>query len=254
MARPVPVIIPTYHRPHRIEKLISEVRAAGGEPFFVVHELDTETLELMFRLTEPTPVRSRIENWQWVKMTGESSGVAATNYGWKRLIMRRDENGHPIVQPWPVTPGKGSASEWAVIAQDDVSFHPDCLVLAARAASVTGARVIGFNDLLGGRAAAQHSVCWMVKVQWVEEVGLADGEWGTVFHSGYHKNYADNELCQLAKFRNVWAYAEDAVIAHEHPAAGAAGDATHGRGEAHAEKDRQLYLKRSMNFGGPQWL
>jgi GT2 family glycosyltransferase len=229
MAKSVQVVIPTYRRPERLKVALRSLHATAprAEALIVVHHTDRETLSAIPTMPIPHAL------WT-VDYGDESSGVSATNLGMSQT----------------------SASH-VVIAQDDVIFHPGWLDIALQFADGY-VNVIGLNDLFPGRDTAQHSVCWVINGAYVREYGLAgekSSEPGSIFHSGYRKNYADNELCDVAKARGVWAYAKGAVVEHLHPAVGKAGhDHTLDHLEKFAEQDRALYTERSKIWGDARWL
>lgn len=219
MGQPVQVVTPTYRRPGNIARLRDQIaETSDGVPLFVVHATDAESM-----------AAAGVARVHFVIDESPPSGVNATNAGFR-----------------------AATSEWVVIGQDDFRYIDGWLAEAQRVAEATGAMVVGLNDLFPGRDAQQISVGWLVNRAFVMEHGLAVGYPGHIFCPEYRKNFADDELCQTAKARGVWAYAQDAIAEHLHPfVAKARPDLTYTANEAFQAEDEELFLRRRPLWVAP---
>ena len=68
------------------------------------------------------------------------------------------------------------------------------------------------------RAAATH---FLVTRSYVEQFGTID-EPGKFFHEGYPHEWVDDEAIGTAQYRKAYAYADDSIVEHMHPAWGKA--------------------------------
>ena len=98
----------------------------------------------------------------------------------------------------------------------DLKFRPGWYE-AAVARLTEGIGVVGTNDL-SPRAAATH---FLVTRSYVEQFGTID-EPGKFFHEGYPHEWVDDEAIGTAQYRKAYAYADDSIVEHMHPAWGKA--------------------------------
>jgi hypothetical protein len=216
MGQAVQVVIPTYRRPDSLLRVLDELWGTPGAiPVVVRHTADPATHHALSQVGVAGSLAVVLDT------TVEPSGVTATNLG------------------FAVT-----TTEWVVVGQDDIRYHPGWLAAALDCANRTGAEVIGLNDLLRPPE-TEWSVTWLVHRPYAVQHGLSVGYPGMVFHPGYRKNYADNELNETAKHRRVWAYAADAVTEHLHPTVRKSpSDRTYTDNERWHDADRALYRAR----------
>ncbi len=129
---------------------------------------------------------------------------------------------------------------------DDVTFKPDWLDAAKR--YMGGKGVIGTNDLTPRTQAKNHATAQIVDRDYIDGPGAAWKEPGHVFHEGYNHNYADDELCGLAIYRDEWVFADDCIIEHRHPCWGTEEvDEVYEKGqEKYFEDRRHFSLRRRM--------
>ena len=124
----------------------------------------------------------------------------------------------------------------------DLHFHSGWLDTAA-ARMVGRVRVVGTNDLTNPRTAHDHSTHTLVARDYVER-GLIDGRPGLLCEDYLHE-YVDDELVGTAKYRSVYAHADDAIVEHLHPTAGKAEwDDTYRGMNRRMRADRTLYRQR----------
>lgn len=144
------------------------------------------------------------------------------------------------VCPWPAMPGdwakklnyaiSGSDEPFILCGADDLAFHQGWAGAALLCAELTGAGVIGTNDLHNPRVVrGQHSTHPLLTRSYTQLGGI-DG--GPVLHEGYSHQYVDDELVAVAKARRSWTFCDDALVEHLHPYFdGAPQDATYRRGQ-----------------------
>jgi glycosyltransferase involved in cell wall biosynthesis len=110
-------------------------------------------------------------------------------------------------------------------------------------------QVVGANDL-SPKSGPEHSTMPVLRRSYIASPGASWGETGTVFHEGYHHNFVETEVCDLAISRGVWVYNESAVIEHLHPNWGKrAQDSTDERGWLrNFHQDEKLFEQRSRNW------
>lgn len=179
----IDVVVPTFKRPLALESTYEQLKDNQDiHLIFVAHESDDVSRIKLARM-----------NVDFVIDVQPASGVNATNCGY-----------------WCTT------SDWFVIGQDDFKWHDNWLEEALKVRDKTNAKVIGFNDGYTGNR-PEHSVGWLVERKFVLENSLSIGFPNVIFNPHYKKNFSDNELCDTARFRNVWAYAQKAVLEHLHP-------------------------------------
>lgn len=139
--------------------------------------------------------------------------------------------------------------EWALLAADDLHFHPGWLEAALRAHARTGCCVVGTNDLGNRRViAGRHATHSLVHRDYLA-CGTVD-EPGRILTERYAHWFCDDEFCQTALWRRTFVAARDSVVEHLHPAWGKADDDdTYRKGQATIEEDRQLYESRKWMWG-----
>jgi len=207
----IDVIVPTFKRIENIQKCFDNIsQFKECSPLFVVHESDDESLLAVEKLKARFIVDKR-----------PPSGVNASNTGY-----------------W------GVKTNWFVLSQDDIIFHPDWLENAQKHIT-KGIKVVGLYDGFPGHLTTQHSVAWLINKNYVQRNSLSIGHKNVLFNPEYKKNYADNELNDTAKFRNVWAYAHDSLAEHLHPGFSKSQmDNTYRMNEDFLSSDRDLYTSR----------
>lgn len=218
----IDIIVPTLGRPHRLEPLILNIASntplGRYEIVFVVDHDDTAT-------------RDRIE--------------AVRSRGWRNGARFRTvfcDGTYPV----KINAGVGaSLAQLVCLSGDDAVWHPGWFG-AAVAAMTPGVSVVGTRDLSPISADGTHSTQPIVRRSYIEELGGAWEEPGRAMHEGYHHNFCETELCQLAQARGVWAFEPASIIEHRHPDWGTAEeDATYQKGaRQHWDRDAQLFAAR----------
>ncbi|MDP3938744.1 MAG: glycosyltransferase [Deltaproteobacteria bacterium] len=140
----------------------------------------------------------------------------------------------------------GTTEPLILSANDDVVFYPGWYEAATDAFEEKGVHVVGTDDLTPITRDRTHTTMPILRRSYVKGPGAAFNETGTVFHEGYHHNYCETELWQLACHRGVAKFAEECVIEHRHPNWGTAAlDETYRKGgRSNVEQDRQTFERR----------
>lgn len=208
----VDVIVPVLHRPKNVEPFMRTLRASTG-------------LATAWFVTEPGDLLERAE---------------VEKHGGRVIV-------HPgkFAEKANVAFGQTSAP-WVFLAGDDVAFHPGWLDHCQQVARVTGARVVGTNDLANRRSMeGEHSGHLLIARDYVDEVGASWDGPGVLCHEGYRHNFVDHEIVSAAKLRGVWGMALAAVVQHLHPITGKVKrDDIYKVGDESYEADHKIYRAR----------
>lgn len=214
----VSIIVPTLGRPHAIRPLLQSIATttptAAAAVVFVSDHNDEET---------------------------HAELQSAWEQGWRFKNLFEDGT-----YPHKVNAGVRESSEALVLpTADDVSFQPRWLEHAL-AALAPGVQVVGTNDLTPVTEDGTHATMPIVRRSYVDDPGAAFGEPGVLFHEGYHHNFCETELCNLAQHRGVYSSCPESIIEHRHPAWGTREeDETDRRGnQANVAGDETLYRQR----------
>jgi hypothetical protein len=158
-----------------------------------------------------------------------------------------------IVTDWK--PGKGdyarkmnlafhlTSRPFVFLGSSDIEFRSGWSEAALGFSEV--ADVIATNDLANAQVKrGQFGTHCLVRRDYVDrQGGSADGGF---MHTGYDHNFVDRELCHLAQYRGVFAFARDSHVAHRHPHwRTAPWDDTYKKGMRNFQQDRRLFLSRA---------
>lgn len=130
---------------------------------------------------------------------------------------------------------------------DDLTFTEGWDVEALRVAEETGAGVIGTWDGANpATMAGKHSTHPLVRRSYIEECGGTIDDSGAIYCELYDHQCVDNELIELARTRNRWAFAEHSKIIHHHPIydRSVKMDATYTKALAKGRDDISLFMRR----------
>lgn len=221
----VTVLVPVLARPHRVAPLLASLKASA------------------------TPAVGPELSALFLCSPGDDLEIAA--------VKRAGQE--PMVVPWQAGHADWSRkldfaldfvrSEWVLFGADDLHFHPGWATEALAVAYATRACVVGTNDVGNRRVmAGRHSTHPLVHIAY-RECGLIDRP-GSILNADYGHCFADDELVQTAMYRQTWAFAKDAVVAHLHPDWGKGQqDATYEKGQSTFQEDRALYERRKALWG-----
>lgn len=208
----VAILVPMLHRPHRVAPLLDSITetAPDARVVFICSPADSEVLDAVApheHITVPGP-----RPGDYARKI--NAGVAHTT--------------EPLV----------------FMAADDLRFHPGWFE-AATAKLAPGIGVVGTNDLGSKRVmAGTHSTHSLVTRDYIDEFGTID-EPGKALHEGYPHEFVDDELVQTAIHRDAWAFADDSIVEHLHPAWGKAPmDAMYAQQSARMKAGRRVYRRR----------
>lgn len=183
------VIVPMLGRPHTVDPLAESLYAT------------TDRCRLLFVCT-----------------AGDRDVIAAVR-GHDHMIVAPKPRGD---YPAKINHGyRNSTERLLFLGGCDIKFH-DGWYEAATGLLTRKVRVVGTNDLGSGRTATGDlSTHTLVARNYADKWGTID-EPGKVLHEGYWHEGCDDELCETAKYRNMWAHAPDSHVEHLHPAHGKA--------------------------------
>lgn len=220
----IDVIVPTLGRPDALRPLLQSIatttRPGTANVVFVVDHDDPDThAELQ---------AAWLQGWRFAKCFADGTYPAKVNAGVAATI-------NPFILP----------------AADDVVFHSGWLEHAMTAFTFTdGIAVVGTNDLTPATADGQHATMPIVRRLYVDIDGAALGEPGALFHEGYHHNFCETELCQLAQCRSTYISCPASIIEHRHHSWGTREpDDTDRKGNLqNREADEALFLERKARW------
>ncbi len=211
---PVAVLVPVMERPQNAEPFMQSLRASTGlaTAYAICDAADTETWRAWY-------------------------DAGAT--------MVEAETGPTFAQKVNVGYRK-SHERLLFLTGDDVRFHPGWLDHAELIAAVTGAAVVGTNDLGNPRVIeGDHATHMLISRGYVEETGASWDGPGVVCHEGYRHWFVDDEIVTAAKQRNTWAPSLGSVVEHLHPIwKKGEPDAVYELGQSHAKEDGRLFKGR----------
>lgn len=139
---------------------------------------------------------------------------------------------------------------WLFCGADDLRFGDQWDVFALRVGEMTGAGVVGTQDL--GNPLVKRgktSTHPLVRREYIAtQSGTFDGS-GQIYSEEYDHQYIDLELAEVAKARGQWAFSKRSVVEHLHPNWGKAErDATYEKAFREVAKDRALFQRRMEQF------
>jgi hypothetical protein len=210
------VLVPVMRRPQNAEPFMRSLKASTGlaQAYAIVDEDDLETRDA------------------WKQAGAHVIQSSGTSFATK------------------INDGYRATSEpWMFLVGDDVQFHPAWLDHAQYAAGLTGASVIGTNDLGTQRVQlGEHATHMLVRRSYVDSAGFWDGP-GQICHEGYSHSFADDELVTAAKQAGVWSMALASKVEHLHPIFGKGEqDAVYELGQSRQEQDRKVFEARAAKF------
>jgi Glycosyl transferase family 2 len=182
----IAIVTATRGRAHLLPGLVENVHetapAGTCELLFVVDDDDLETLEALGSLDART-------------IAGNGGGYPAkVNQGF-----------HATTEPF------------VLVSNDDVRFHDGWLDAGLSPFMDPTVGVVGPSDLSPATADGNAATFPIVRREYIETVGGAFDEPGQVLHEGYHHNFSETELWELARHRGVAHHAAGCVIEHLHP-------------------------------------
>jgi hypothetical protein len=218
----VAVIVPVLNRPQNVKPFIDSLRASTGlaNAYFVCEEGDTEERQEL--------AQSTLDCDETIVAPTAHTFAEKINYAVKRQKLL-------------------GCYKWIFIVGDDVRFRPGWLDHALHVARVSGANVIGTNDLGNPSVTSgAHATHMLINTDYIAEQGASWDGPGIVCHEGYSHNFVDNEIVMAAKQRGTFAMALGSIVEHLHPAWGKAPpDETYLHGNREFKQDQQLFKQRA---------
>jgi len=215
---PTAVIVPVLGRPEHAEPFLASLRASSG-------------LVRAYAVVEPGD--SAAEVWR---------ALGAV------LVEHHGESPAPHTFAEKVNAAYAVTDEpWLFLVGSDVRFYGSWLDHAQYAAAVSGANVIGTNDLGNPRVMrGEHATHVLIRRSYIDDVGASWDGPKVVCHEGYTHWYVDDEIVTAAKLRSTFAMALASHVEHLHPAwHKAPNDAVYELGQSRMDADRKLFERRS---------
>jgi len=206
----IDIIVPTFKRASKLEAFTKNVHENTTVPHtlsFVTEPDDQPSIDEIKRLGENLIIS---------EIPGFHTGAANTGY------LKTKE-------------------PYLIIANDDFNFHKDWDTLALK--EFEGPiMVCGLNNGNG------HSgTIFLIKREYIEKQGGTFDEPNTVFYSGYHHCYVDDEMRNTALKRGVYSQCPESIVEHMHFSFNKSElDDTYKKAGSFLETDRELYYKRSV--------
>lgn len=142
-----------------------------------------------------------------------------------------------------------STEPYIFTGADDLNFHPGWDT-ASLSKMVDGIGVVGTNDLGNPKVLkGEHSTHSLVARWYADQHGTIDRS-GLIYHPGYPHEFVDDEFCETARYRNMWAFAEDSIVEHLHPHWGkGSSDALYAQAPRRLSQGRRIYRSRQHLWG-----
>ena len=143
-----------------------------------------------------------------------------------------------------------TTEDWIFCGATDLRFRRRWLEYAITVGERSNAGVVGTQDM--GNALVKrgkHATHPLVRRSYIEEQGGTFDASGEIYSEQYDHQYVDLELVEIAKLRDVWAFAKNSVVEHLHPHWGKAPeDETYVKAMRATREDRALYVRRIKQF------
>lgn len=219
----IDILVPVLGRPHRARPLVENIAANTRSDHQVIFICSPSDLEQRFACELTSAASILVAEWE----PGPGDYARKINMGFRY-----------------------TDSEWVFLGADDLCFCPGWDVHALATADVTGASVVGTDDLGNPKVkAGQHSTHSLVRRSYISQQG---GSWdgpGTVYSPVYDHQYVDSELVEVAKQRGVWAFSHASKVEHMHAFWGKSDrDATYDKALRASNEDYQLFKARKEEF------
>lgn len=185
----VHIIIPSLGRPDRLGPLCENLAETTPEALYDL------TFVLDNRITDPA---------SWDALRPPTPG--GISY---RVITCDGTYPHKINAGYRPGP-----REWSMPTADDVEFNDGWLEAALDVPKT--AHVIGTDDL-SPMSNPWHSTMPIIRNSYIENPGCSWNDPGVIFHEGYHHNFCETEICELARYREVWHFVPTSMVEHHHP-------------------------------------
>lgn len=216
------ILIPVLGRPERVETVIANLHSScqvGWRAIFLCSLGDQDQIEACLR----TGVDTVVVDWS----AGPGDFARKINFGYRIST-------EPFIQ----------------IGADDLFFHRGWDEEVLRCHEMTGAGVVGTNDLHNPRVLrGQHATHPFISRSYIEQYGGTFDRSGEIFCELYDHQFVDDELVLTATLRNQWAFAEKAKVEHLHPYFGKSEmDATYEKALRATQADRSLFMRRKKKI------
>lgn len=243
----IDLLIPVLNRPHRAAPLVENIlRATVNEHriWFICSRDDDEQIAA----ADETGAQVITVNFE----AGVGDYAKKINNGYKMIkFLEEGEAWSPHPERFVAPMQNIAPGEFLFLGADDLCFCQAWDTHALATAEVTGAGVIGTDDL--GNATVirgDHSTHSLVRRSYIAEQG---GTWddgpGVIYHEGYDHQYVDSELVEVAKQRGQWAFSHASKVEHMHKFWGKSEmDDTYKKALRSSTEDMRLFRQRKAEF------
>lgn len=219
----IAILVPVLGRAARLRPLVDSIAAATTAPWhvrFLCSPGDDQASLRAFHIAQEDH-RVSVRSVPWQPLAGDWAKKINLGY------LETDE-------------------EFMLLGATDLRFHSGWDLAALQMADLTGAGLIGTNDLGNGTVMrGRHSTHPLVRRSYIDEHGTIDEE-NKVVHEGYAHQWVDTELVQTAMARGEWAFAADSHVEHLHVFWGKSEmDATYEKALSTSRPDSRLFKRRS---------
>lgn len=194
----VAILIPVLRRPHRVMPVATSAldNTPRATVFFLATDGDTDELDAIYDCRKE--LGGDIVRFGVLSPNRYGDYARKINYGYRH-----------------------TTEPFMLFGADDLLFHPGWFDAAVALMSDEVA-VVGTQDLANRRVLrGEHSTHPLVARWYIDQAGTVD-ERGKALHEGYLHEFVDDEFIETAKAREVFAFCDQAVIEHLHPAVGKA--------------------------------
>jgi hypothetical protein len=216
------IILPSAYRPHKLDNALTTMGAT----------LDGEDVEVLVSCIEDD---------------AESIQIVRNHHFVDRLWLRTREE-YEFGSIWAFNElTRRSSGDVIAEVDDDQIFHPGWLRHALRELDRLGGGLVAFNDLKsdGNEYAAHFIVSRDFLIQYMG---------GVMWPPMYKAWWCDREMSEIAKAVGKYAWAQDAVVEHNHWSFGLSGvDETYRAGKTHHDSDFAIWQQRRAEHYPITW-
>ena len=169
----------------------------------------------------------------------------------------RDTGANVLTVGWPAGPGdfarkinygfQQTDGDYIFMGADDIEFTPkwDTIALNMMRGRIG---VVATNDKANRQVMrGEFGTHCLISREFIDTLGgTYSQEPGVVLYEGYDHNFVDRELCDLAKSRRAFAFANRSIVRHRHPLwRTASWDPTYRKALKEFTADPRLFAERS---------
>ncbi len=207
------IMLPTYKRPHALQRVATNIEQATKHPFKLYFGLEPDDTEGI-KAAKATGHEVIINKYS--SDAGYANTIQTIYEATSEPLLFHANDDFLFVDGWDETPVAMFDTDWV--------------------------QVVGVKQQEGDNS---RSAIFMFRRKYIEDQsGVVDMP-NRVFYP-YHHNYQDTEFTQTAQARGVWAACDAPCILHQHPAILGLNDkdATYLKNDATASADEETFKRR----------